>query len=131
MPYQDELNLSSVQEMYLKTILILSEENKVARVKDLAERLEITKASVTSGLKTLIDKGLIEHQPYSHVTLTELGQEIAEAIVQKFHVIVHFLEDTLQMTRELAESNACRMEHVVDLEVIERLDQYNRVRAKQ
>jgi DtxR family Mn-dependent transcriptional regulator len=118
--------ISDHQEMYLKVIHGLIEENKVARVKDIADRLGVTKSSVSGALKSLSDKKLIDYDPYSFVTLTPKGERVASELLNKYRILTDFLVNVLSVPEEVAEENACRMEHVVDNFVLERLVQFLR-----
>lgn len=113
--------LSESQEDYLEAILDLERENKVARAKDIAEKLGIKRGSVTGGLKNLEEKSLINYEPYSFITLTQKGVKIAEAITRRHRVLKIFLLKVLQLDEETAEATACRMEHAVDETSINRL----------
>jgi DtxR family Mn-dependent transcriptional regulator len=66
-------DLSASLEDYLEAIYNLAEAKKVARSRDIAEALGVSRASVTGALRALKEKGLIEHEPYGYVTLTEAG----------------------------------------------------------
>ncbi|MCF8034854.1 MAG: metal-dependent transcriptional regulator [Desulfarculaceae bacterium] len=113
--------LSSNLEDYLETIFHLEQESRVARAKDIAERLEVSRASVTGALKTLADKDLINYEPYSYVTLTAQGEKIAREIDRRHHILKGFFRDILQLGNEAAEANACRVEHAMDQAAIDRL----------
>jgi DtxR family Mn-dependent transcriptional regulator len=76
---------------------------------------------VTSALKSLSDKGLINYQPYSHITLTKSGQEIAAKVIHRHRTVSRYLHEVLRLPKEVAEENACRAEHVLDRQVIDRL----------
>jgi DtxR family Mn-dependent transcriptional regulator len=106
---------------YLEAILAIQEKNQVARVKDIAEKLDILKGSVTGALKNLAEKGLINYEPYSFITLTEQGKAIAGEITRRHRVIRDFLQCILMMDPEAADQNACRMEHAMDREAVNRL----------
>lgn len=114
-------DLSESMQDYLEAILAIQEKQKVARVKDIAERLNILKGSVTGVLKNLAEKGLINYEPYSFITLTDQGKKIASEITRRHRVIRNFLQNILLMTPESADQNACRMEHAMDREAIDRL----------
>ncbi len=117
----DSSQLSESIENYLEVILDLEKINKVARAKEIAERLNINRGSVTGGLKSLTEKGLINYQPYSYITLTTKGRRIAEEITRRHEVLRDFLENVLGVDSHTAEKNACRMEHAVDRRTIDRL----------
>ncbi len=83
--------LSESLEDYLETILELEEEKKVARSKDIADKLGIQRGSVTGALKNLAKKKLIDYEPYGFVTLTDKGKKIAKEIALRHSVIKDFL----------------------------------------
>jgi DtxR family Mn-dependent transcriptional regulator len=114
-------DLTESMENYLETILDLEEDHKVARAKEIAERLDIQRGSVTGGLKTLAERGLINYEPYSYITLTPEGKRIAREVAHRHSVLTDFLLNILRVDPELAEQNACRMEHAIDNTVMERL----------
>ena len=113
--------LSESMEDYLEAILALERRHKAARAKDIAERLAVKRGTVTGALKTLADKGLINYAPYSYVTLTTKGAAIAADIHRRHQMIRNFLTEVLRIPAETAEATACRMEHVVDGMVLDRL----------
>ena len=113
--------LSESLEDYLETILDLERTNKVARAKDIAERLGVLRGSVTGALKTLAERGLINYTPYSFITLTRKGASIAKEIARRHEVIKDFLQSVLFLDAEKAELNACRMEHAMDKGTVDRL----------
>lgn len=113
--------LSESIEDYLEVILDLEKSNKVARAKEIAKRLNINRGSVTGGLKNLTEKGLINYQPYSYITLTPKGKRIAVEITRRHEVLRDFLENVLGVDQQTAEKNACRMEHAIDRKTADRL----------
>ncbi len=113
--------LSSNLEDYIETIFILESEQKSARAKDIADRLGVSRASVTGALQTLAQKGLINYQPYSSVTLTPEGFRLASKVFHRHKVLHEFLHKVLQLPEEVAEANACRLEHFIDDQALERL----------
>lgn len=114
-------DLSSNLEDYLEAIYLLEKISRVARAKDIASRLEVSRASVTGALKALADKGLINYEPYSYVTLTKGGQAIAQEINRRHQILRDFFQRFLQLDPEAADANACRVEHGIDAEAMERL----------
>ena len=116
--------LSESLEDYLETILDLEKKNKVARVKDIADKLGVLRGSVTGALKNLAEKELINYEPYSYITLTSRGMTIAREVHRRHTVIRNFLENVLLIKPERAEANACRMEHAMDKVAIDRLVQF-------
>lgn len=116
--------LSANLEDYLETILVLQNENTVARVKDIAEKLGVLSGTVTSALRTLSEKSLINYKPYSFITLTKKGKDIAREILRRHNVVKGFLQCVLLIEENKAEENACRMEHSMDKVAINRLVQF-------
>ncbi len=118
------MELSSNLEDYLKTIFFLEQENRSARVKDIAERLGVQKASVTGALQTLAQKRLIYYTPYSSVTLTPEGFKKASEIVYKYKVLYDFFHTILQLEENIAEKNACKLEHYLDETALKALSEF-------
>ena len=116
---------SSLQD-YLETILNLAQENKTARVTDIAERLNIAKPSVIQALSLLKEKGLIVQDRYGPVELTAEGKQYALKVRHRHNVIYGFLNQVLGVSPEAAEKDACLMEHDLSGETFERLLQFLR-----
>lgn len=113
--------LTESTQSYLEVILDLETTHRVARAKDIAARLGVQRGSVSGALKSLEEKGLIHYQPYSFITLTEIGREFATEIVHRHTVLKDFLLNVLQIDEKTADATACRMEHVIDKKTVERL----------
>lgn len=118
---QKEEHLSSSMEDYLEAILFLVRQNRVARVRDIAGHIGVGMPSVTSALKGLAQRKLVNYDPYQFVTLTDAGRDLAEQISQRHYDLRGFLADILGLEPETAESNACRMEHAMDAQALARL----------
>lgn len=114
-------HISSTLEDYLEAILSLIQHKGRARVSDIAAELSVHKSTVTAALKNLTEKGLIDYVPYGHATLTSAGRDIALRVAHDHEAIRGFLTDVLQLEEDAAEANACRMEHVMDRGVLNRL----------
>jgi DtxR family transcriptional regulator, Mn-dependent transcriptional regulator len=106
--------LSENIEDYLETILALQTQNTVARSKDIAEKLDIKRGSVTGMLKKLAARKLINYEPYGYVTLTPEGEKIAKKIEYRHMVLKDFLFRILEVDEARADETACRMEHAMD-----------------
>jgi DtxR family Mn-dependent transcriptional regulator len=112
--------LSENLEDYLETILELQTQKKVARSKDIAEKLNIKRGSVTGMLKKLAANGFIDYEPYGYVTITPEGKKIAKEIEKRHIVIKDFLVRILGVEEEKANDAACKMEHAMDKEIFTR-----------
>ncbi len=108
-----QLILSESIEDYLETILELQTTNTVARSKDIAEKLDIKRGSVTGMLKKLAAQELINYEPYGYVTLTPKGEKIAKEIEGRHIVFKDFLFKHIGVDEETADATACRMEHAM------------------
>ncbi len=113
--------LSASLEDYLVEIFHLEQSRRVARAKDIADHLCVQRASVTGALKALAKRGLINYRPYGFITLTPVGIEAARSIYRSHEILEEFFMNTLHLSLEEADANACRIEHVIDPSVIEAL----------
>lgn len=113
--------LSSSIEDYLEAIGSLEKEHRVARVKDIAERLDVQMPSVTGALKVLKVKGLVNYERNSYITLTDEGLKIANSISLKHKRLATFLREVLLLSPEKAQDEACQIEHAVSDETVTRL----------
>jgi len=114
-------NLSASLEDYLEAISNLTSESKVARSKDIAQMLNVSRASVTGALRTLKDRGLANYKPYSFITLTDEGQAAAKEIIKKHNIIKSFFINILGVESDIAQRAACKAEHTLGPEVIKKL----------
>ncbi len=112
--------LSESLEDYLETILALQRANTVARSKDIAQRLNIKRGSVTGTLKKLANNDLVNYEPYGYVTLTREGETRALEIEQRHIFLKDFLYRILNVDAETAEQTACRMEHAMGTQVFDK-----------
>lgn len=113
--------LSASLEDYLEVIFHLEQSHRVARAKDIADQMNVQRASVTGALRALAQRGLINYSPYSYITLTPEGRAIARDIIHRHDTLKTFFMDTLQLDPAQAEANACRIEHAIDPVAMERL----------
>jgi DtxR family transcriptional regulator, Mn-dependent transcriptional regulator len=121
LPEDKDEGLSASLEDYLEVIFHLEQSNRVARAKDIAGQMSVQRASVTGALKALAGRGLINYSPYSYITLTPSGRDIARDVIRRHKALKDFFMNTLQLSIEDAEANACRIEHAIDPAAIERL----------
>ena len=121
--------LTSNMEDYLEVILNLQQEQMVARVKDVAQRLNVKMPSVTGAMKSLAEKGLVNYERYSYLTLTAAGEKIAQEIGERHKTFYRFLTTVLKLDHTTAELDACRLEHATSRKTFARLkdftDNYN------
>lgn len=110
--------LSASLEDYLEAILLVERASRVARVSDIAEQLGVSRPSVTGALKNLASRGLVSHPRYGHAVLTEEGARLALGVERSHLAIREFLTGVLGIPEDKAEVTACRMEHVLEADVL-------------
>jgi DtxR family Mn-dependent transcriptional regulator len=108
-------------EDYLEAIYHLCRDEGVARVKAIADRLEVTTPSVVGAIRKLKERNLVIQEPYGYIRLTEEGEEIGGAISHNHEVLSEFLKDILGLDHETASVDACKIEHAVSAETVRRL----------
>ena len=116
-----KMKLSASLEDYLEAIYNLSGESNITRSKDIADQLNVSRASVTGALRLLKKKGLCKYKPYEYISLTESGQIAAAEVAKKHAVLKSFFTDVLSVRPGLAQQAACKVEHALGPEIIARL----------
>ncbi|HSW36296.1 MAG TPA: metal-dependent transcriptional regulator [Candidatus Limnocylindrales bacterium] len=116
---------SSLQD-YLEVVLNLLQEKETARVTDIAIRLNIAKPSVIQALAILKEQGLIIQNRYGPVELSASGKQYALKIRHRHEVIFTFLTKVLGVSPQVAEDDACILEHDLSNETFECLLHYLR-----
>ncbi|PID75299.1 MAG: DtxR family transcriptional regulator [Deltaproteobacteria bacterium] len=116
--------LTDSQEDYLEAIFQISEEKMAARAKDIATRLDVRASSVTGALKALSALGLVNYAPYDLITLTPAGKKVAVEIVHRHNALKSFFTTVLGVADEEADDAACKMEHSIPKDIVERLIRY-------
>ena len=110
-------------ENYLETILILSHKLPVVRSVDIATELGYKKSSVSVAMKNLREKGQITVTDAGYIYLTGDGKEIAEMIYERHGLITKCLT-VLGVPEQIAEEDACKIEHVISNESFEAIKKY-------
>ena len=108
-------------EDYLETIYFLSLKGDEVRVTDVAISLGISKPSVNKAINILKDKGYVDHEKYGSLSLTAEGAKIAKEIAFRHHTLKDFLHGVLGVEEEIAEEEACSIEHHMSLDTIEKI----------
>lgn len=111
------------EEMYLETILLLREQKSAVHAIDIAGELGFSKPSVSRAVGLLEKNGYITRTPSGEILLTESGLKKATDIYERHRVITALLERT-GADKELAEENACRIEHVISEEMFKILKKF-------
>ncbi|OHB73151.1 MAG: hypothetical protein A2Z25_08905 [Planctomycetes bacterium RBG_16_55_9] len=116
-----DAHLSASLEDYLEAIFNLASESNIARSKDIAQLLGVSRSSVTGALRVLKKKGLANYKPYDYVTLTGSGQAAAAEVARRHNILKAFFINILGIEPNLAQHAACKAEHALGPEIIARL----------
>ena len=104
-------------ENYLKAILVLQRRNGFVRSLDIARMLNVTKPSVSNALKRLHRNGYLDMKEDKLIVLTDLGKKTAEQVYEK-HSIIKACLIRMGVDADIADKDACQMEHIVSQETI-------------
>ena len=110
-------------EDYLESMIILKEKNGYIRSIDIATFLGVTKPSVSNAMKRLREEGYIEMNRSGFITVTEKGMEIADKIYTRHKMLKDFFI-ALGVDPEIAEEDACRIEHIISPETFKGIKKY-------
>ena len=110
-------------EMYLETILVLSETHPTVRAIDVSEEMGFSKPSVSRALAILKNDGYVVSDANGYLTLTDAGKEIAEKIYERHTTISQFLIN-LGVDPEVAADDACKIEHHISDQSFEALKRH-------
>lgn len=108
-------------ENYLETILLLEMRNGTVRAVDIANELGYSKPSVTRAMSVLKKAGYVNQESYGTIRLTEAGRKRANEIYNRHVLIKEFLMTVLSLDADTAETDACRIEHIVSERTVERM----------
>jgi len=117
---QHETLTRSVED-YLKAIYRLSPQGRPAATSEIAQRLELSPASVSGMVKRLSEQGLLEHVPYKGVQLTPEGRRAALRMLRRHRLIEAYLVAFLGYTWDTVHAEAERLEHAVSDTLVDRM----------
>ncbi|NUP89069.1 MAG: metal-dependent transcriptional regulator [Candidatus Sumerlaeia bacterium] len=110
-------------EDYLKAIYEVQEREGRVATSALAERLQISAASATGMIKKLAEMGLVSHEPYQGVRLTEPGRKIALEVIRHHRLVETYLVEAMGLTWDKVHDEAEKWEHVLSEELEDRMDE--------
>jgi len=114
--------VTAVIEDYLKGIYRLQEKSGVARTSDIVELLQVAPGTVTNTVDRLEKGGLVTHEPYKGVKLTEEGRKIALRVIRRHRLLERLLTDILHVNWSEAHTAACRLEHGITSDITKNLE---------
>jgi len=109
-------------EDYLEAIDMLGGSH--VRSVDIANQLGISKASVNRAVNTLMENKLVQKELYGDISLTTLGKEHSERVLKKHLLIKKFLIEVLGVDSEIANREACGIEHNLSEDTANRLEAF-------
>ncbi len=111
-------------EDYLEAIFDLDKKKRVVRVKDIAKKMNVKMPTVSSMLKTLNDRGMINYEKYEYVEMTRSGANVGKEMRRRHEVLNKFLTEILKIDRIVADEEACKMEHALSPETLDSLTDF-------
>ncbi|MDY6029304.1 MAG: metal-dependent transcriptional regulator [Acidaminococcaceae bacterium] len=110
------MSLLESGENYLETILILTKRNGSVRSIDIAAEMDFTKASVSRAMSILKRENYIIMEPDGNILLTKEGLKKAQDVYARHTTLARFISEVLGVDKEIAERDACRIEHIISEE---------------
>ncbi len=123
------MHLQESGEMYLETILILSQRQRYVRSVDVADYMHFSKPSVSRAVSLLKQGEYLTVNSDGFLILTEAGREVAEKIYERHQVLTQLLI-SIGVSEEVAEDDACKIEHDISDETFLALKRYVRDHKK-
>ena len=118
--------LTQSAEDYLEAMLMIGQEGKVVRTSELAGRMAVRMPSVVAALRNLKEKGLVLQTRYGYAELTPGGRSAARRVYERHQALYRFLHDFLGIGADVAQADACRMEHALSPRTMKRLLEFMR-----
>ena len=107
-------------EDYLEEIHVLIRDKGTARVRDVAAALHVKMPSVVKAISELKKLELVTQEPYGDIELTTKGRRVASSVLGRHTLLKQFLEK-LGVTSEIADKDACLMEHILSAQTMDRI----------
>ena len=90
----------------------------------MANKLGVSKASVSKAISNLKEKGYVEQPYYGDITLTEKGRSYGEALWRRHNLLYRFLAEIVGIDPQTANYEACQMEHAISEDSFEKWEKY-------
>jgi len=116
--------LSQSLEDYLEALYLLSKSKQTVRVKDLVKQMGVRSPSVIGAINRLQSMNLVDYEHHSHVALTAAGKEQAKRIYHRHLLLTSLLRDILDVPPDIADNDACKIEHLISPETLEQIRKY-------
>ena len=112
-------------EDYIEYIYTSLSDDKELKAIDIAKKFNISRASVSEALIRLCELGLVIYEGRKGIIVTEKGEIEAKRVIKKHQILLNFFNKTLNIEFEKASDNACKIEHVIDDDIISMLEKFN------
>ena len=116
--------ISSSLEDYIEAVYTIYNKEKKVKAIDVSRRLNVSRASVTEALQKLEQSGLINYGRYGTISITDEGVKKAKEVIKKHETLSEIFEKVLGVNHNLAEEAACKIEHIIDDEILNKLEQH-------
>jgi DtxR family transcriptional regulator, Mn-dependent transcriptional regulator len=110
-------------EDYLEAMYSLEKDQGTIRVKDVAKSLGVKPPSVVEAVKKLSQMDMVSYERYGTIKLKDEGVKIAEIVSCRHQLLKDFLI-LLGVDDEIAEKDACSMEHVMDVSTLSKFKKF-------
>lgn len=127
----EEKNLTSGLEDYLEAIYVAHLNNKPLKGAQLARELNVSRASVSEALARLVSKKLINYNSYEAISITKTGITEAKKVYNKHHILELFFEKVLEINKKEASENACKIEHIISENIINKISNFTEIYLKE
>ena len=121
---KEPIVITSSLEDYLEFIHNKIAQEKTVKAIDLANKFNVSRPTVSEALIRLADMDLILYEGRKGIKITKKGIEQAKKTIKKHKVLLNFFTKILKVDSQLADKNACKIEHVIDDELIKKLNEY-------
>lgn len=113
--------VSTSHEDYLEAMVMLGgSQSSPVRGVDVAEKMGVSKASVNKAVAVLKEKGYVTQPYYGDITLTAEGDAYGRKVLDRHRALTKFLHQGLGIDAQVAEQEACMMEHAISDESFEK-----------
>ncbi len=111
-------------EDYIKTIYILKDRIECVRSIDVARELGFSRASVSTAMANLKNKGIISMQRSGEIDFTESGKVVAQEIYERHATLSELLQTIAGVDERTAKEDACKIEHFLSKSTLDGIKRY-------
>lgn len=120
----NKAKITSGLEDYIESISNHIKKYNKVRAIDIANELNVSRASVSEALRRLAEQGFINYGRYGAITITEAGEIAANSVIKRHTILHKFICNILGLEENEAAENACKIEHVISENLLNRLNMF-------